>query len=65
MIKKRRERNQAILDERDKKVVEDYNLRDSGGGSIYSIEEVAKRNNISIPMIYKIINKHNNKKDKY
>ena len=65
MIKKRRERNKEILNIRDKKVMEEYAMMDSEGNNIYTVDEVANRNNISVPMIYKIRNRINNKKDKY
>jgi len=60
-IKNRKDVQKKNIETRDKKVMEEYSKLDRQGKNVYSIEEVAKRNGISVPMIYKIKAKYQNK----
>lgn len=58
MIKLREEVIKEKAKVRSHRVIADYMDRDDDGEFRYTVKEVAERNGISVPMVYKIIKRY-------
>ena len=57
-MKRREEIAEETRKGRDKLVLADYMKRDKDGRFIMSVKEIASKYKISVPLVYKILEKH-------